>query len=349
MRRRHLTAVTAAIADLAAHPDPAALGDGLSGPMARYCLAMACGLLDRGALDRATRVPGQPPRQAAVVAARGVFTAPLEWVALLATVGTSVTLKVPATAPAFGHAVAAAFQVHGLAVEVTCTRDLPEVDALVAMGDDTTMAVLAARHHRARLLLHGHRFSVALVQGSSAELARALAEDALLYDGRGCFTPVAVLHLGRPDEAATLARLLGEAMVELRARLPAGAIDPLHGPRWRLRAGLARLGGGLFGTEGAAAALLPTSAFEPAALPGFLPVHPVADHAGLAALLAPWRTHLAACATDLAAGPDLDALGFERRCRPGHLQRPALPRTHGGREMLRPLMSHRSRGELDHP
>jgi hypothetical protein len=199
------------------------------------------------------------------------------------------------------------------------------------------------------LLLHGHRFSVALVRGCSPTLAGALAEDALLYDGRGCFTPVAVLHLGTPEEAAALAQHLGEAMLALRARLPAGTIDPLHGPRWRLRAGLARLFGGLFGREGAAAALLPASTFEPAALPGFLPVHPVEGLDAAADLLAPWRPHLAACATDLPRCPGLEALAFERLCRPGHLQRPPLPRSHGGQEMLRPLMRHPSQAELDRP
>ncbi|MFH1466376.1 MAG: acyl-CoA reductase [Pseudomonadota bacterium] len=344
---RHLTPVATAVADLAAHPDPAALADGLSEPMARHCLGMACGLLDRASLDRATRVPGRPPRVAAVVAARGVFTAPLEWVGLLAAVGAEVILKVPASAPAFGDAVAASFQARGLPVTATTARDLPAVEALVAMGGDEAMAALAARHHRARLLLHSHRFSVAVVRGSDPDLARALAEDALLYDGRGCFTPVAVFHLGSPGASTALARHLGEAMVELRRRLPAGAIDPLHGPRRRLRAGLARLRGGLYGQVGAAAAVLPAATFEPAALPGFLPVHPVADLAEVAALLAPWRPHLAACATDLALDPG--ALGFERLCRPGDLQRPPLPRTHGGREMLRPLMHHPSHGELERP
>ncbi len=338
-RDQGVAAVCAAVRRLSRHPTPAQLADGLSPAMASHCLHLACDAISRPALQRAVSVPGRGPTRAGVVAARGVFTAPLEWVCLLATVGSELWLKVPAAAPAFGEALAAAFQAEGLPVSCISTRELPDADALVAMGSDETISALAGRYARARLSLHGHRFSVALVQGSDEELARQLALDALLYDGRGCFTPVAVLHLGGEQAARALATRISSAMGALQAELPPGPRDPLQGPEWRRRTGLARALGSLETTGGAASACLEARFFEAAALPGFLPVHPIRDLDEGRHLLRPWRAWLAACASDLDDADALQALDFERLCRPGQLQSPPLCRTHGGMEMLRPLMA----------
>ncbi len=337
-REQRLDAVLAATGALAEHPDPGALGDGLSPPMAAACLRWACGAIHRSALEVATDVPGAPPPVAGVVAARGVFTAPLEWVALLAAAGSEVILKAPSTAPAFCEAVAHTFTAHGLEVRCTTARELPPVDALVAMGGDEAIAALARRHARARLSLHGHRFSLAVVRGDSVDLARSLAHDALLYDGRGCFTPAAVLHLGGPSAARALVDALQAQLVEVTRRYPPGPRDPMLGPEWRRRTGLLRALGEHVPHAPPAAALVPLARIEAAALPGYLPVHALDGLEALGPLLAPWRPWLAACATDLDdAGPML-AAGFERVCRPGTLQTPPLLRPHGGRAMLRPLM-----------
>ncbi len=337
-RQQRLDEAHAAVRSLSRHPDPAALSDGLSPAMARACLQLACDSLGRQALDLATQVPGLPPNRAAVVAARGVFTAPLEWVALLAALGSEVLLKVPSQAPQFGGALATAFTERGLPVRTTTSHDLEKPDAIVAMGNDETMSALADRYARARLLLHGHRFSVAVVRGQSPALARQLSMDALLYDGRGCFTPVAVLHLGGPESAAALTGQLALQLPETARRYPPGQRDPLSGPQWRRRTGLARTRGSLSQDPPPATALLPLTFFDASALPGFLPVHPVADLEELQGTLGPWTPWLAACATDLEDPAPLLRAGFERICRPGTLQAPPIPRPHGGREMLRPLM-----------
>jgi hypothetical protein len=337
-RAQRLDAVTAAVRILAAHPDPGGLSDGLSPAMAAACLGFACAEITRSALAEAIGVPGVAPRLAAVVAARGVFTAPLEWVALLAAVGSEVILKAPSAAPDFGHALAEAFSGAGLPVRCSTERDLPAVDALVAMGGDPAIRSLAERNARARLSLHGHRFSLAVVHGSSPELARQLAQDALLYDGRGCFTPVAVLHTGPLAAADRLAFALEEQLRLVAQQLPAGPMDPLLGPEWRRRAGLASALGALRGGTRPCSALLPPDRLEASALPGYLPVHPLTSLEQLEPLLAPYAPWLAACATDLDSPQPLLAAGFERICRPGALQRPPLLRSHGGRAMLRPLM-----------
>ncbi len=338
--------VLRAVARLAAAPDPWSLSDGLSVPMAAHCLDLACGLITPEALHAALAVPGVPPRSAAVVAARGVFTAPLEWVALLAGAGAEVVLKTPSTAPAFGRALAGAFSAEGLPVRCTTDRDLPDVDAIVAMGDDTSVAAIAAAHPRARLALHGHRTSLALVEAPDPEpVAAALALDALLFDGRGCFTPAAVLVLGPPGRAAALAEALGRTLPALRASLPLGDLDPLHGPAWRHRAALTRVLGALHGTDApgaGAAGLLPADQLDLGVVPGFLAVHSVSSLAEVAGRLRPWHGHLAACATDLPDPSAVLAFGVERACGPGRLQTPPFGRAHGGREPLRPLCLHPS-------
>jgi len=310
--------------------------------MAEHCLRLASGLILDADLPRVIDVPGRPPRDAAVVAARGVFSAPLEWVALLAAVGARVHLKAPGGAPAFCLALTEAFRAEGLPVLVCAGHTLPAVDALVAMGSDQTMGTLAAAQPQARLSLHGHRFSVAVVRPGEHSLAPDLALDAALYDGRGCFTPAAVFVLGAEEGANQLARELADAMDAMQRRLPLGRTDPLLGPERRRRLGLARVRGQLRQGPGWAVPLLSADAFEPAALPRLLPVHPVASLEQVAALLRPRQHELAACATDLADPTPLLELGFERICLPGRLQAPPFGRCHGGREALRPLMRHAS-------
>jgi hypothetical protein len=340
--QRRIDAACAAVERLAAHPSPESLSDGLSPVMASHCLQQACAAVTPQVLEQALDQPGRPPRLAAVVAARGVFTAPLEWSVLLAAAGAELVIKAPAAAPAFCRALAQALSACGLPVRCTTERSLPSVDALVAMGGDEAMAELASVHARARLSLHGHRFSLAVIQGDDERLAQGLAEDALLYDGRGCFTPVAVLHLGEAGAAAAFTAALSRALEQTARRLAPGPRDPLLGPHWRRRTGLARALGALTSETSPCTALLPPELLETAALPGFLPVHHVAGLQAISPLLSPWRRWLAACATDLDDPGPLLELGFERLCRPGRLQRPPLHRPHGGREMLRPLMMHAS-------
>lgn len=341
-----ILAVLRAVAALAAHPHPQSLSDGLSEPMARRCLALATGEITREALTRALDVPGVPPRQAVVVAARGVFTAPLEWVVLLAGAGARVHLKVPHSAPAFGLALARAFQDEGLPVVASTDRVLPDADAVVAMGSDETMAALAPRVIRAHGALHGHRFSVALVDGDPGEdLARALADDVCLFDGRGCFTPTAIFVLpstrGGDPPVPRLGAHLARALEEAERLWPVGDRAGT-GPEWRRRVGLARARGRLHGGGPWAVAEQEGSWFEASALPRFIGVHPVRDLDQVARLLEPWRGRIAACATTLDPPEPLQGLRVERWCRPGHMQRPPFGRPHGGMEAFRSLCFHPS-------
>ncbi len=333
-----LDAVLRALDRLLRHPDPAAISDGLSPPMARRCLSLAVGLIDRPGLERVLDLPGIPPRDVVVVAARGVFTAPLEWVAMLCALGSRVLVKAPAASPEFCAAMVDCFQAEGIPVSLTMSRQLPPVDAVLAMGSDSSMKAIASQHHQARLSLHGHRFSLVVIREQTMAVAEAIADDTTLYDGRGCYTPVAVVLLGSRREAEAMADKLAAALNRAGRLWPLGRMDPLLGPERRRRIGLARVRGrALLGRDWAVLST-PIRYMEPAALPRVLGVHAIAGLEQLEDELAPWARQLAACATDLSDPARLLEMGFERICRPGHLQRPPFGRNHGLREPLRPLM-----------
>ena len=334
-----VAAVLRAIDRLAKVPDPQALSDGLSAPMASWGLEIASGLIHRPVLEHLVNDGRVAPDTALVVVARGVFTAPLEWVAGLAVLGSRVFLKAPSAAPAFCEALAECFEAEGLCVEVSTGRDLPEADAVVAMGSDAAIEAIAARFPSTPSSLHGHRFSVALV-GPTAD-ASSIAEDVVLYDGRGCFTPTGVFVLGSLDAAEAVAVRLAEALDQAEDRWPRGDFEPEFGPVWRERMALGRATGRVFGGESWGVSVGPLSTFEPSALPRWISVHAVPDTGTMLETLAPWRAHLAACAIEQGSdhARSLELGGFERVCAIGHLQRPRFGRPHGGAPFLEGLLS----------
>jgi hypothetical protein len=299
--------------------DAGPLSQGLSAPNAARALREACDQVSAG-LDAALHGWSDPPRSVGIVAAHGVFTSPLEWVALYAARGVAVRVKASARGPAFATEVARAFRAEGLDVTASTERHLPPVEALLAFGADETVAALRASVPAARFRGYGHRFSVAIVHDERR--AEALADDVARYDTRGCFAPAAIFTFGDP---AALARALVEAMAEAERRWPRGVVDPTLGPEWRRRVGLARVRG--TATLGAAWAVLtmPSEHFTPVALPRMAVVHGVRDLRELHR----YRPWFSSCATD---DPTV-AQGFLRVCAPGELQVPAFPRLHDGMPM----------------
>lgn len=329
-----LAAVRAAVARYAAM-DPAAWDTGLSAPGAREALRVATREVLAADLRPQPRLV--PPRTLLIWCAANVFTAPLEWTALFAAWGSRVLLKAPRACPAPVLALAAAFE--GLGVEAA---DLPheqawplldQADAVLGFGGDTAMAELGSRlHPHQRRSLHGHRVSVVVVRGHSAELARALARDAALYDGRGCLSPAAVLTLG---DAQALCTALSTAMAEAQERWPRGVLSAQEGYSLRFRQGLARIEGQAWGAYDWAVTCTPLARLSAHGLPRMLPVHPVRSLNEAAAALRGWP--LSTLCTDLPAEESRALPGFWRRCRPGHLQRPPVGREHDGQPVLRLL------------
>ncbi len=216
-------------------------------------------------------------------------------------------------------------------------------DRIVATGSDETIAAVARRvADPKRVLGHGHRLSVAVlgpeaVRGAALlEATRGTALDTALWDQLGCLSPVVVFapRGACPEVGAALAN----ALAEIEARLPRGAVAPrVEALTMHERSG-AELRGATGGDvvvhcdDSCAWTVIVENDAEPRPMPlhRFLRVHPSDDAADLLAALAPYAKHLAGVALagfgseESALRPELAALGASRICAPGELQAPPL-------------------------
>ncbi len=295
--------------------DPAAWDTGLSPEGARLALRHAV-LPYRG---RTLPWPDHltPPRRLVIWCSSNVFTAPLEWTATFAAAGTEVVLKAPSRAPAPVLALARCFASQGLPVKAHALPHdqawhlLDDADAVLGFGSNSAMVTLNA--HLAptvRRALFGHRVSVAVVAGPRD--IDNLIHDTVLYDGRGCKSPVAVFALA---EADLVAEILALGLARSAKEVPRGHMEPSWGPRWRHRIGLARITDHAHAGRDWAVPVMPPQWFEPEPLPRMMPVHPVADLSEVREVLA--GLPLGSCGTNLDgdAAPILhDTLHFPVVC-----------------------------------
>lgn len=307
--------------------DPTAVGAPLSPAGARFAWEAALASLDPASVQAAAELDGAPFPSAALVVARTVFTAPLEWAAVLLARGTALTLKVPRDRPETGAFLARTAQGHGLPLVSTTDRAaIGRAPLVIAMGSDATVAEIGAEAGAARTLLFGSRFSVAwLTELASVD---ALAADAALYDGRGCMSPVAV---ATPLPLDVVCERLAEAMAAAESRWPRGETSPLESAAIRTRRAVARATGAVREGHGWAVLALPPARFVPSPLPRVIAVHALPDRGAFAAWLAPWSAALSTVGTD---DPGLVVAGA-RVCALGQMQRPPLARLHDGVDWLR--------------
>ena len=292
----------------------------------------ALGALDDGALDTVARVDVRPFESAVFVAARTVFTAPLEWCAVLLGRGTRVVLKMPAGEPGWAPELVETAEACSLPLSWTEDRSVVARHPLVvAMGSDATIAeIRATARADARVLAHGHKFSVCWI--TKPESWRALAEDLALYDTRGCMSPVVILTPLPLDEALDD---LSVAMARLQERYPRGAIAPMEGAAIRARSALARTVGQERTGFGWAIHEVPTQHIEPTPLPRTPTLVSVANLSEAMAALEPHMVSLGTVGTDDAGSAErwLDG-GACRVCSVGKMQRPPLVRMHDGQPWL---------------
>ena len=187
----------------------------------------------RVALDALDELPALVERPApphtVFVAARTVFTAPIEWCAVLLSRGGRVTIKSPDSLLPWFEQLADATD---LPLQATTDRGvLQRADRVVVMGSDATVRTLQSSC--ADVLGFGSRFSVAWWTNPAS--ADALATDLALHDGRGCMSPVAIFS-PLPDAAERLTA----AMERAQQRLPRGSLSPAEGALIRERGALAR-------------------------------------------------------------------------------------------------------------
>lgn len=307
--------------------DPGQAAPHLSPEGARLALDAALDALHDDALRSAAEMAGAPFGTASVVCARTVFTAPLEWCAVLLARGTQVVCKLPAGVPGLGAAMATHADDLGLPLTVTDDRaQVHEAALVVAMGSDRTVREIGARVGAgSRYLGFGNRYSVAWIREASS--LEALAMDAVLHDGAGCMSPAAVLT-DLPE--STVFETFGAALERAHTRWPRGALAPADGAAIRTRSALARVLGAVAEGPGWSLHALPPNRFHPASLPRSLAVHRTARSELGTLLTGPLST----IGTDDPA--TIEALGLDgtRICAPGEMQRPPLHRHHDGVDWL---------------
>lgn len=324
-----------ALRDALLRLDPTPFSEGLGPAHARVGWEAALGAITAEGLESELRTPGDRPRTVLLVAARGVFTAPLEWVVLALAAGAAVRWKAPTGAEALPAAVADAAQALDLPLEVHQGRSPGTPDAVIAFGSDQTVAALAAATPGARHALYGHRFSLGAVSETCEDdVLEGISRDAALYASRGCMAPAAVLVEGDP---ALLGPRLAAVHDQTLAALPGPPLPAAHGPEWRRRIALARRRGGVWTHGQATVVALDPADLTPTPLPGMIVLHGVRDGDHARALLAPWLPWLSSLALDPAlrsGGWTALAAAAHRSCAPGTLQVPPFPRRHDGRPML---------------
>jgi hypothetical protein len=309
------------------------LSQGLSPENAQACLHQAIRPLNEHSITAALKEAAPMPSSIVFVIAYGVFSSPIEWVALALAGGSTVHIKAPSNDPALVRALVEDMQKEGLPITWSTDRSLPEADAVVAFGDDKSVQSIAKASPLSRHALYGHRFSVALVTGTPEEAANPLALDVCRYDTRGCMAPTAVFTTGDPT---ALAASIANAMQNAEHQWPRGAVDPALGPEWRRRMGLAQILGVVHKGANWAVTTLPPKYFTPSALPRMVTIHPVEDATEFQSLMSHWRPWLSTCGTD---APTLVGKGFHRVCALGWMQAPPFPRNHDGRAMLSGLQT----------
>ena len=312
--------------DRLAESDPSQAAEGLSAAGAREAFQASLSALNDEALADAWARSGQPFERATMVVARTVFTAPLEWCAVLLGRGTAVHLKHPEGLPGLSSAMVTAARAERLPLTASADRTtIQSADLVVGMGADSTIERIAKDlPPGVRFLGFGSRFSVAWIRDLRS--LNAVAYDAALYDGRGCMSPVAVFT-DHPEAGSALA----DAMQTHEAVLPRGETTSQEQAQLRTRRALARVVGMVHEGPGWSVHELPSAHFSPAGLPRSLMLHQVKDGGEFVRLIRPHLSKLSTIGTDEPAL--VRELGV-RSCAPGEMQRPPLNRRHDGIDWL---------------
>ncbi len=226
-------------------------------------------------------------------------------------------------------------------------------DAVVAHGSDESIAAIRARVPPDRTFVaHGHKLSVAAI-GKEAPLettAAAIAQDAALFDGRGCLSPAYVLvEDDPPGRAEAFGAALASALERLAAELPRGPLSDaeraaLHDVR---AAFAAREDARVWLSKRPLAFCVVLSEFRRSPpVPGLLRSLPLLQVRG-AEEAAHWCASFAPHLSPLAhagfgaRGETLAssalAAGASRVCAPGRMQIPPIEWRHDGVEPLRSL------------
>jgi hypothetical protein len=163
--------------------------------------------------------------KAHAILARTVFTAPLRAIALCLAQSENVEIRPSHHEPHFATLLRrAAGDLFRIVPEITAA---PGEHVWVYGSDDTLEALRRTLPEGVVLHAHGPGFGLALVEKGSdpRRVAKALADDVVPFDQRGCLSPRLTIHLGTDAELEALAKELALALTELESRVPLGVLD----------------------------------------------------------------------------------------------------------------------------
>lgn len=271
---------------------------------------------------------------AALVLARTVPTATIEWCALFLGWGSRVILKPPSETPHLADWLSTTAQEAGLPLSTSNERAvLNQVDCVVAMGNDASIqAIGQPLPDDTSYTGLGERFSVAWVDAHEQWIH--VAQDIALHDTRGCMSPTAIYTELPLHEAC---RKLHQALESVAEALPRGRVLPYESAAIRARRQMAQATTGVacVGAHGEVHGLK-TLRGLPLSLPRCPAVYQVAAPTVMVECVTPFADQL----STVGAPPSTHAafrLAFPtaRICALGHMQRPPVLRLHDGLDWIR--------------
>ena len=164
----------------------------------------------------------------AVVLSANVFVGALRALALARAASDDVVVRPSRRDPAFARALVAAAIAAGdrhLVLDEALDVAAVEIGEIHVYGRDETSAQVRGKARPAiRVRGHGSGLGVALISSHAAlaEAARALADDVVVFDQRGCLSPRIALVHGDEARASELAEALHAELDRLDASVPRG-------------------------------------------------------------------------------------------------------------------------------
>jgi hypothetical protein len=307
------------------HEPISPMGQGLSSENAQWGLRHAISSITENGL-RHLLSNSERPKSVAIVVAHGVFTSPLEWIAIAAASGADVLVKAPSNGPELCQTFCRILAKNGLSIRCSTDHNLGAPDLIIAFGSDESIQKIRQEYPNTALQSHGHRFSLAIVN-DDIRMAPQLARDICAYNTRGCMAPVATFVLG---DVTQWERALSQALAEDAQQFPKGDPESHLGHESRRRHGLARISGRIIENPDWTILTLPPEHFYPSALPRTAVLHPFNQIEDVWDILSPWKNQLSGLAWGLKSPSPINLCRITSL---GELQKPAFPRIHDGQRM----------------
>jgi hypothetical protein len=269
-----------------------------------------------------------PARAAHVVLSASVFVAAHRAVALGLAASSTVFVKPSRREPEMARLLAEA--VPDLFAIVDDIRP-QDGDVVFAYGADETLAAIESRlTESVRFQGHGTGFGVVVVDGSVASdeqlahAARAVAQDVVPFEQRGCLSPRLAIVEGTPARGRAFAQAMAQELTEAEHRVPRGQLSASEAAECVRYRDTMRYAGELFGSSRSGWVGLDVTDGPPLLSPVGRNLHVIASYDAAARLtsVSRWVTTIGVQGSTSFADRLAESVPFARRCSLGRMQRP---------------------------